>query len=142
MSTAEPDATRTRRVVRPLLFVVTVLLLIGGCGQSDQAVDVNGVWSVTGDEIEAEVTYRPDGTYTIAPMADGVPLSSFDSGTFEIDGNTLTYTSSNSALGCESGQQGSYRIDIGDPVGFTLILIEDECENRSEGGPFVHTPTD
>ena len=143
MSTAERAAIGRTPVLRPLFTVVAVFLLVGGCGQSaDQEVAVNGVWSVTGDDIEAEVTYRPDGTYTIAPIVDGVSLPWFDFGAFAVEGNTLIYTSSDNALGCESGEKGSYRIDANSPTSFTLTLIEDQCERRSEGGPFVHTPTD
>ena len=133
-----------------VLAIAVVATILVGCGDDDDpaasniesAPDVTGIWEVTGDGIEAEVTYRGDGSYQIAPDAGNGNQVMFDVGSYEVDGNTITYTSSEGVLGCEGGQVGTYTIDVVDEDQWSATGVEDECAARLEGTPFVHMRVD
>ena len=133
----------------PIAFAVVVYEPSGG--QSGVGVaEISGLWSVTGtDPFESEffageltlVIYEFDETYVIMSVSGAGTETSLDRGRYEVSGDRLTYISSASSNACAEGQTGRYEIENGgDPDGWLLHLLDDECAPRSEGSPFTLVP--
>lgn len=125
-----------------VLVVGLVGVLIATQSTNDQAssgIDVVGEWLVlTGDGVDAEATYLPDGTFEIrSPNASGTVVV-IDSGTY-IASDTFTFISGAESPGCAEGDVGSYSLTASDDS-WTMTLIEDSCEIRSDGATFTHAP--
>lgn len=124
---------------RWLVASVVVWGVLAGCGDdAEPTLDVVGVWEVTGGGAQAQVTYQADGSYRIAPYDGDTLLTHFDRGTYEVDGTTITYTSSDGVLGCAGGEVGIYTIATLDDGSWSVTAVEDECVKRLEGTPFTH----
>lgn len=121
---------------------IAVAVMATGCSSdptSDSAaVDVVGIWSVSGNGAEALVTYRTDGFYRIAPVQGDTFLTQFDFGSFEVNGSVLTYVSADQVLGCDAGDVGTYTVEQLTATTWVATAVEDECAKRLEGAPFTH----
>ncbi len=93
--------------------------------------DLVGTWSWDGGEVIGLVEFRyyKDSTYEmIRYIMDSETL--WDVGTIEIDGNLVTYVSSEDTRYCAVGQHGSYEMSLGEDGQLKVELVEDGCSRR------------
>jgi hypothetical protein len=77
----------------------------------------------------AEFRYYQDSTYEmIRYIVDSE--TRWDAGTIEIDGNLITFVSSEDSRYCEAGQRGSYEMSLGEDGQLKMEMVEDACMRR------------
>jgi hypothetical protein len=100
--------------------------------------DLVGAWRWDGGEGIGLVEFRyyQDSTYEmIRYIVDSEIL--WDAGTIEIDGNLVTFVSSEDSKYCKAGQRGSYEMSLGEDGQLKSELVEDVCFRRK---PPVEAP--
>lgn len=114
--------------MRRTLVLMTVAVLLGGCGADDSEPglddSISGTW-VTRKGVY--VTFDPDGTYT---AGGEVGSASKESGVWLVDGKVLTKTADAASPYCAgvTGTDESELLDGGDVLESTVI--DDGCNKR------------
>jgi len=110
--------------------LVVLVLVAGGCGNSDSGENViHGVW-VT--EFEGKyLSFNEDGSWAAQAVLDVEVFK--DAGDFTFDGEVLTVRS-DSRYACarwaEGSEEGSYTVDLTEADTIGLTLIHDACTPR------------
>lgn len=114
----------------PLLLLITILVLLGGCGtgasepESDPAESIIGTWTSQGGKY---VTFRDDGTYDVGTEPAN---ASTEFGTWSMEGDVLTKVTDPEASSC-AGITATYEVELlDDGTQLESTVVDDECGVR------------
>jgi hypothetical protein len=97
--------------------------------------DLSGIWRAVDPTADGYIQLNLDGTYhraTALPYLDTSPL---ETGEFRIEGNLLTFITSNQSRSC-AGQSGSHLVQLTGSDQIQMTPQDDPCQvraNRSRG---------
>ena len=108
------------------------VIFLPACQQNRSDLEIYGLWHSSGHYYE----FNEDGTWAVGYLVNGEHISTFDWGSFILEGNMITFSTVQEAISCP-GLTGTYEFEFPNESDLTFILVEEECENRSDD--FLHS---
>jgi len=110
------------------LFAIGVLM---GCQRqaAEEKIDIAGTWT----DSAIFVAWREDGTFSFSNRAETLETSRLSYGDYEIEGNVLTFTESEEAVGECAGITATWQVELTQAGELNITPIEDPCEPDAEG---------
>ena len=100
-----------------------------GCQRqvTEENIDIVGIWT----DSAAFVAWREDGIFSFSNRAETLETSKLSYGDYEIEGNVLTFTTSEEAVGC-AGITATWQVEPTQAGELNITPLEDPCEPGAE----------
>jgi hypothetical protein len=115
--------------IKDVLFALCLVgvYFLPACQQNRSDLEIFGRWRSSGHYYD----FNEDGTWAVGYFFNDNYIAPFDWGAFSLEGNKITFSTDELASSCP-GLTGTYEFEFPNESDLIFILVEDECENRSE----------
>ena len=128
---ARLTSARSRAFASRLPAVLLALSAIVGLMECqsqvvEEAIDIVGIWTESGAFLE----FREDGTFSLSNRVEMIDTSRLLFGDYEIEGNVLTFVSSEESVDCH-GITATFEVELTQEGELKITDLDNPCANPS-----------